>query len=569
MYKWIACITILFCSARSSYAQLSYTDKVQNYIEQYKTLAIAEQKRSGIPASITLGQGILETEAGCSELVTGANNHFGIKCKKTWTGETFAHTDDAPNECFRKYRCADDSYKDHSDYLQSGTRYASLFTLSPTDYASWAVGLRRCGYATNPRYAQQLIKIIEDFKLQQYTYMAMGGIGGMDYAATPQKKVSPAASNVVKATAIIDTATIDKVQLTQTMAEDVPVNSKQYGKLTKVNGLKAIYVRKGELLLSYAMKNGIHYPHLLEMNDLTDAPLYADMYIYLEKKNIKGPHATHTMQEGETLHSISQAKGIQLKKLLFYNRLKENDMPVVGSVLQLQQVTMVAPTLVAQLDNPVEVKHKSAIQVKYNGDYNDIAKKAATAPPTETTAATTAPAAPANMTIEAPAPTIITNAVMTTPVETTSAPAPTTTNEPPVTTHVMATQELVSTITDPPAKEATTTNTPPSRATVVEPITDAGKARDLDALKAMLDKAVYSNEQPQPAAATTTEATPAPQPVVQSAPVENNAAQYYVVKKGDTAFSIAKRNNLTMRQLMDMNNLNFEQIKVGQRLRVQ
>ena len=135
--------------------------------------AISEQRASGIPASVILGQGILETEAGASELMVKANNHFGIKCKNNWQGPTFLHTDDAKDECFKKYQSAEESYKDHSAHLINNPRYAPLFKCSKTDYAAWAVGLKRCGYATNPQYAQRLIKIIEDFRLQEYTYAAL------------------------------------------------------------------------------------------------------------------------------------------------------------------------------------------------------------------------------------------------------------------------------------------------------------------------------------------------------------------------------------------------------------
>ena len=138
---------------------------VQQYIDIYKNIAIAEMKRSGIPASITLAQGILETENGNSDLVRRSNNHFGIKCKSTWTGESVTHTDDAPNECFRKYNSAWDSYKDHSDYLKNTPRYASLFQLAASDYKGWAYGLRKAGYATNPRYPQILISNIEKYNL--------------------------------------------------------------------------------------------------------------------------------------------------------------------------------------------------------------------------------------------------------------------------------------------------------------------------------------------------------------------------------------------------------------------
>lgn len=530
MQKWIASIILLFSTTAFTYAQDSYQDKVQAYIEQYKTLAISEQIRTGVPAAIKLGQGILETQAGCSRLVAGANNHFGIKCKKAWTGETFSHTDDAPNECFRKYGCADDSYKDHSDYLHTGTRYAALFNLSPTDYASWAVGLRKCGYATNPRYAHQLIKIIEDFQLQQYTYAAMGGIDGIKYASATPSRVVSATATAQPAASVIDTPRIEKVT-PAAIAGKSPSDNKQHNQIEKVNGLKAVYAYKGEMLLPIAMKHGIHYAHLLEMNDLPDAPLYADMYIYLEKKHAKGPHATHTFQDGESLHSVSQAKGIQLKKLLAYNRLLANDVPVTGSVLQLQQMTMVAPTLVTQLESG-EAERTSGIKVKYIGDFNTeaaakIAAETAQAAKQAETSKNTAP--------ESAPQTIITNAAI-------AEPAADVTSEP---------------VREEPAKDV-----PPATKQQTQSMTPAGKTNDLDALKAMLDKAVYTDNQP-------TQATTQVSASLTDATNKHDASKYYVVKKGDTAFSIAKRNNLTMRQLMDMNDLNFDQIKIGQRLRVQ
>src|SRR4051812_13243422 len=191
MIKSILLATALFVSIGATAQTLSYNERVQQYILQYKDLAKSEQQRSGIPAAIILGQGILETEAGRSELATLANNHFGIKCKKEWTGETFAHDDDAPQECFRKYPTALQSYKDHSDYLRTSKRYQSCFAQSPTDYQSWAKELRKCGYATNPRYSQILIKIIEDYHLQDYTYAALGNSKAPVYIASA---ASPAAA---------------------------------------------------------------------------------------------------------------------------------------------------------------------------------------------------------------------------------------------------------------------------------------------------------------------------------------------------------------------------------------
>jgi LysM repeat protein len=147
---------------------------IYEYINTYQELAIEEMKRSGVPASITLAQGILETDAGKSDLVLSSNNHFGIKCKSIWKGEKVYHDDDSKGECFRKYPKAEDSYMDHSDYLRSGTRYASLFKLDAENYKGWAKGLKAAGYATNPRYADILINYIEKYNLNQYTLIAMG-----------------------------------------------------------------------------------------------------------------------------------------------------------------------------------------------------------------------------------------------------------------------------------------------------------------------------------------------------------------------------------------------------------
>src|SRR5687768_3887186 len=132
---------------------------ILEYIQSHKDVAISEMQRTGVPAAIKLAQGIHETDAGTSVLVKKSNNHFGIKCKTNWDGMTVKHTDDAPNECFRKYNSSFDSYKDHSDFLKNSSRYASLFNLDPTDYESWAWGLRKAGYATNTRYPQIIIKL--------------------------------------------------------------------------------------------------------------------------------------------------------------------------------------------------------------------------------------------------------------------------------------------------------------------------------------------------------------------------------------------------------------------------
>jgi flagellum-specific peptidoglycan hydrolase FlgJ len=158
----------------SSSSTMSRNEVVNSYVYQYKDVAISNMKKYGIPASIILAQGILESGAGRSELAQTSNNHFGIKCNNNWLGETVRHDDDARQECFRKYRNSADSYDDHAVFLTSGSRYSGLFNLPKDDYESWAKGLRAAGYATDPKYPNKLISYIESYDLAQYDAQVLG-----------------------------------------------------------------------------------------------------------------------------------------------------------------------------------------------------------------------------------------------------------------------------------------------------------------------------------------------------------------------------------------------------------
>jgi flagellum-specific peptidoglycan hydrolase FlgJ len=169
---------------------------VEKYIEQYSSLAVEEQIRTGIPASIKLAQGIHESGAGQGELALKSNNHFGIKCKTNWTGATVFHNDDEKGECFRAYEDVANSYRDHSDFLKASTRYAALFQLETTDYKGWANGLKKAGYATNPKYPALIIKLIETYELEKYTLKALSLQNMLPKALNIENKVSlPISSN--------------------------------------------------------------------------------------------------------------------------------------------------------------------------------------------------------------------------------------------------------------------------------------------------------------------------------------------------------------------------------------
>jgi LysM repeat protein len=289
---------------------------VEEYVSTYRSIAVAEMQRSGIPASVTLAQGILETEHGNSDLVKKSNNHFGIKCKSTWTGESVRHTDDAPNECFRKYPNAADSYKDHSDYLKTSPRYASLFELDPSDYKGWAYGLKRAGYATNPRYPQIVISNIEKYNLQQYD--------------TVTQKVN---TDIVIIKNIEDESVV-KNAIAVSDNEEI-INALKAN--SKFNKLKALYASKGTSLLAIATAANIDLAKLLDYNDLKiDGLLKEDELIYLEKKNKQGNRDFSTSLQNETLRDVAQNNGVQLKTLMILNNMNEKEFIKKGTKIKLR-----------------------------------------------------------------------------------------------------------------------------------------------------------------------------------------------------------------------------------------
>jgi len=345
--KHIAFLLLLLSLPLASYSQVTgtYEERVLNYISQYKDWAMQEQMRVGIPASVTLAQGIYETGAGSSELATIANNHFGIKCKKAWTGETFAHTDDAPNECFRKYTNAYQSYMDHSNYLSTEKRYQILFTYGVDNYKAWCRGLKQCGYATNPKYAQLIINVIEKYNLNRFTDSAA------ILFATPvlDKNNNTHGPNVSS----YEYQIINQIDTPETAIEEdanIKDNLLNFEGVTKVNNLNAFVARKGETLLEYAIRYNIRYQKLLDINDLEDGPIPFSMYIYLEKKHLKGDHAYYIVKEHETLLQIAQTEGIQLKQLRLINKINEEEEVVKGERINLQMPNVKKPKTYIRID---------------------------------------------------------------------------------------------------------------------------------------------------------------------------------------------------------------------------
>lgn len=324
------------------------SDVIQKYIDTYKDIAIEEMNRTGVPAAITLAQGIHETSAGQSDLVRKSNNHFGIKCKAEWSGPSVSHDDDARGECFRKYDDPLDSYKDHSDFLRTRSHYAFLFKLDPTDYEAWAYGLKKAGYATNPRYPQILIKLIRDYNLEDYTLIALN-------RKTDNNNVSLVNNTVNKQ----ERQTIPAVSI-----ESVP--SVQYPSgLFKINETKVIFIPKGTSYLKIADENDISLARLFEFNDLHSSLDIAqvDQLLFLQRKRKKGANEYHIVLQGETLHDISQNEGIRLESLLEYNFLKYGMQPMAGEKLYLQNDAPAMPQLITDNPKPAPSYYKTTARV--------------------------------------------------------------------------------------------------------------------------------------------------------------------------------------------------------------
>jgi len=342
------------------------TSAILAYISRYKELAIAEMKRTGVPAAITLAQGIHETEAGTSVLVKKSNNHFGIKCKDEWRGQSVSHDDDARGECFRKYTAAEDSYRDHSDFLKNRPNYSSLFTLDPTDYQGWAYGLKKAGYATNPKYAQILIKLIQDYNLEDYTLIAMGKMKEQDGLAKNSEVATDKNPSVVLAKNNDNEKGTENVSTANKLEQDArPVVSEvnyPSGEF-KINDTRVIYVKKGTSYLTIAQQYEIPLARLFEFNDLKQQEVTAnDQLIFIQRKRKTGEHEFHTVQPGETVNDIAQSEALRLESLLEYNNITANMQPAAGESLYLRSKSSAVPKLVT----------KNSVTEKFNSDASAI-----------------------------------------------------------------------------------------------------------------------------------------------------------------------------------------------------
>ena len=348
---------VLFLCITVCLAAQAQREKAEAYVNTYKEIAIQEMLRSGVPASITLAQGVLESQFGESDLVKSSNNHFGIKCKTEWTGPKVYHDDDEKGECFRVYATAEESYKDHSEFLKTRPHYAFLFKLDPTDYEGWAKGLKKAGYATSVTYPQQLLKVINDYNLQQYSLVA---IARSKNSMLPGNNVL--VNNTVQVTAEPPSEISESKKVTETIiaveaaspaivtTTVAPTSNITYPQgIFAINHTKVFYGTAGTSLLSLANQFAMPLSKLFAYNDMDEMDvLDTDRLIFIEKKQKKGTTDFHTVADGETLQGISQLEGIRLENLLEYNNYKKGATVLPGKKIYLHPVTMVAGSKISR-----------------------------------------------------------------------------------------------------------------------------------------------------------------------------------------------------------------------------
>jgi hypothetical protein len=318
------------------------------YIEQFATLAVEEMYRSGIPASITLAQGLLESGYGLSELAVKGNNHFGIKCHNNWTGGRMYYDDDKKGECFRKYRSPEESYRDHSDFLRYRDRYKFLFDYKITDYKSWANGLKKAGYATDPGYPKKLINLIETYELYEYdTKPASFAKSDRKPAKKTEKETKRSDKNADKDSVKEDTE--HQLPPTPTEIEQVkPLTDSERQEfrfsLTRQmysqNGVPFVYSVEGETYQSIAASNNLFEREILKFNEASKGDkLLPGTMVYLKPKKGKAAKGLdkHVFEEGDTMREISQRFGVRLDKLYKMNGMPEGYAPKEGDIIRLRK----------------------------------------------------------------------------------------------------------------------------------------------------------------------------------------------------------------------------------------
>ena len=541
-----------------------FSQTKKDYIYEYASVAVAEMEYAKIPASITLAQGILESRFGLSELSVNANNHFGIKCHRGWTGGRTYHDDDAENECFRAYTNAHESFRDHSDFLAKRGRYSDLFKLSLYDYKGWAKGLRKAGYATNPRYADHLIKIIEDEKLYVFDRMTSEevgpyiaslqnkkGEGEIMWAKADPKPVRVDRPEPVNAVTQKD-ETIEIIGGPAASPEDEVSQSRD---IFIVNDIKTIRTFEGDTKEQIASKYNVSLRRLTKYNewDLYFDEFQPGMKVYLQPKRSKNrdiTEMTHTVQPGETMYQIAQQYGIKTKKLYQRNQLSEalKEQPHPGEIIHLRKSRDTKPKLL----NPDEVFTEEKVQVIDDGEGEAIGRPDQNEEETE----------------EFIEKEIVEDGEGDSDVEGNEEQSSPFSDEEYPSASPAKTPETKPVTTDPFSNEEYPSSSPGSsdkdESTVLNP-SSSEEEEQQQGRAIIYDETPEVNKQP-------VEVYEKNDPFTESSPPQSNNSKskneisYHKVVKGDTLWGISQKYNVSVQQIKEWNNLSDNNIKLGQRI---
>jgi LysM repeat protein len=516
-------------------------------------------ERSGVPASITLAQGIVESAAGNSKLAREANNHFGIKCGSKWTGPAYYIEDDdydadgnLMKSCFRKYARAEESYLDHTDFLTASKRYDPLFSLPTTDYKGWATGLKTAGYATNPKYADMLIKCVEDHKLNEY-------------------------DKQTEKNATLVTADGKKVR-------NPFIARKADAGVFKNNDLKTVSAKEGETALEIASRYNVPYDRFLKYNDLqANDPLVENQYLYLQKKrnSFFGKKELHPVSEGENMYIISQLYGIKLKTLYCRNRMKMPQEPAIGARLNLRGRAKKTPPTLALNTKPVTPPTTTPKDAKKPSKKDpkapkDSKKPSKTDPKSATKGTDIAYSRVMDLMEE------MLKIKSEKPVE-----AKETTYTPPVLPSANAAKDSVKTTVKTAVKEPVKPATPPIKVGTGGWV-QVGDEPNKPHSPKPAEPPVPAAPKPAPKVEVYVPNTPPQKPNVPNYEQSKNPTKPQITRPiavmpnakanvpagshevvdGDTLFNIAKRYNLSVAQLKTLNNLDADAISLGQVLKV-
>ena len=317
----------IFATLATLYTTAQTRQTREEYIERYKSIAVAHMERYGIPASITMAQGILESDAGNSALSLSSNNHFGIKCKKNWTGRKVYHDDDAKGECFRAYPSVEESYQDHAEFLDSSPRYDSLFSYPSNDYRSWARGLKAAGYATAPDYAERLVSIIEKYNLHLLDQQDGDAIYSSGKNAKENAEYFAIQSNINRQEAV----GIDPFRISSSIHKGYNVY--------RTNNTCYVVAKKDDTYATLGKTFAISEKMLRRFNDAEKGDTLSENdIVFIERKKDRwlGDALLHEVRENEDLHSLSQSFGIRKKNLARLNHLRTNSKVEKGQTIRLR-----------------------------------------------------------------------------------------------------------------------------------------------------------------------------------------------------------------------------------------